>query len=220
MSHNQNSSDISPSLNQKNERGPLAIKIAAALERLSAVVTLLQAEAARRYGLSPLQARCLLLLAQLAPQEGTLTHLAHEFGLSKATLSESLKVLEKKQLISRRPMPNDRRCETLVLSSKGKALVLALQNRLDPLLEVLSKRPHKSSLVVWQELLHLIYTLHRVGIITVIRMCFSCMHYEAKSEGHFCRLMNKPLNAEELQLDCPEHQQIPLSSQNKDTPVS
>lgn len=210
MSHNQNSSHNSPSLSQKNEGGPLAIKIAAALERLSAVVTLLQAEAARRHGLSPLQARCLLLLAQLAPQKGTLSHLAREFGLSKATLSESLKVLEKKQLITRHPTPNDRRCETLVLTSKGKDLARALQNRLDPLLEVLSKRPQKSSLAFWQELLHLIYALHRAGIITVSRMCFSCIHHETRSTGHFCKLMKKPLKAENLRLDCPEHQPLPI----------
>lgn len=55
-------------------------------------------------------------------------------------------------------------------------------------------------------LLKLIYELNRAGVITVQRMCFTCANYHLENGQHYCRLLQTKLAANELRIDCPEHE--------------
>jgi hypothetical protein len=53
----------------------------------------------------------------------------------------------------------------------------------------------------------IMYRLTEAGVITIQRMCMTCVHYvkDEHGEQHFCKLLNKKLKNAELRIDCPEH---------------
>ena len=63
--------------------------------------------------------------------------------------------------------------------------------------------PKKS--LLYESLFTLIGTLHQQGLITVQRMCKTCIHYRYADQMHYCGLLRIPLEADLLRLDCPEH---------------
>ena len=63
----------------------------------------------------------------------------------------------------------------------------------------------KESLLL--SLLDIIRHLNQQGVITIQRMCFTCVHYQASANGnnHFCNLLNQKLASTDLRIDCPEY---------------
>ena len=62
-------------------------------------------------------------------------------------------------------------------------------------------------------LLRLIAELQAAGLITVARMCRSCVFFDPDVHDdpqapHHCRLLDQPLKLTELRVDCPDYQPI------------
>ena len=55
-------------------------------------------------------------------------------------------------------------------------------------------------------LLKLIYELNKAGIITIQRMCFTCLHYQNTNGQHHCKLLQSELATTDIRVDCPEHE--------------
>ena len=80
--------------NLNGQNSDLASKIVAGLERNSEAFRVLLWEHAKVVGLSPIQ---ILLFISFHPETlCNVSHVAHEFNLTKATISEAIKVLHKK----------------------------------------------------------------------------------------------------------------------------
>jgi hypothetical protein len=65
--------------------------------------------------------------------------------------------------------------------------------------------------VLLSSLLELIYKLNKSGVIGIQRMCATCRFYGKNQYGpgtHYCNLLNLPLNAADLRIDCPEHEAV------------
>lgn len=75
---------------------------------------------AQRYGLSEVRLQMLLLIRHDPNQELTLSHLARELDLSPRTVTSLVDLLERDQLVSRRPHPHDRRATLVRMTQAGR----------------------------------------------------------------------------------------------------
>jgi DNA-binding MarR family transcriptional regulator len=76
----------------------------------------------KRHDLSSVQVQILIYLLRPHPQLRSLTTIAHEFFISKASLSESIKGLMNKKLVTRLSLKSDKRVQYLNLTRSGKKL--------------------------------------------------------------------------------------------------
>ena len=181
-------------------------KIAAGIERLSTMFRAALWEEAKQYALSPLQAQILLFIASHAPAMNSVSHLAREFAVTKATVSDAVRVLiEKKMLI--RQAGDDRRAFSLLLTASGKTHAKKLSPHTEYFDGALTQASPEDTQKIWEGLLLLIEHLQKTKIIP-LRMCFSCQYFgrdHVAGAPHYCNLMQKPLTLSDIRLDCPEH---------------
>lgn len=181
-------------------------KITAGIERLSTVFRAALWEEAKHYNLSPLQVQILLFIAFHDAQQCSITFIAKEFAVTKATVSDAVRVLLEKELLKKRGA-EDARGFFLYLSTDGKKCVSKLSGLTDFFENSLNKVSEEDIGKIWEGMLLLIGNLQQTNIIPV-RMCFSCQHFgkdHPKGAPHYCNFMQKPLSTKDIRIDCPEY---------------
>jgi DNA-binding MarR family transcriptional regulator len=202
---------LGPVFDPASQHGDVDDKLVAALERLSQVFGVLLREAARRHGLSPIQARFLVYLLHHDVELRRVGGLAREFDLTPATVSDAVATLETKGLVDREPWPEDRRVVTLRLTPEGEELANELSAWADPVKEHLYRFAPEEREVMMRFLIDLVGSLQRAGVITVARMCVTCRFFRrdlhpTAARPHHCALLDVPLGVPDLRVDCPEHE--------------
>ncbi len=184
-------------------------RIIAALERISQAFRILSWHESKHNGLTPMQIQALIFLLFHKEEERTLSNMARELGVTKATLSEGITTLEQKGLVSRKVSSGDARRFILHLTSRGRSLATKTSLFSTTLREPVMKFTSAEKETMLNSLLEMIRYLNEKGIITRQRMCFSCRFFEwHRSGGAFCHLMQKPLKKTDLRLNCPEHEPL------------
>ena len=178
-------------------------KIAAGIERLSTVFRAALWEEAKQYGLSPLQAQILVFIASHASALSSVSHLAKEFAVTKATVSDAVRVLIEKKLLMKKSLA-DARAFSLALTASGKKYVQNASGLTAFFDKTLAEIPEKDTAKIWEGLLLLLGHLQKAGIIP-LRMCFSCEHYSNNKGVAHCQLLQQSLQLEDIRIDCPEH---------------
>lgn len=179
-------------------------KIVVALERISEVFRAMLWEHAKTIGLSPIQIQILIFVAYHQESLRNVSHLAKEFNVTKPTISDAVRVLEKKGLISKHPAAYDNRRYSIALTPKGEAMVKETENFAEPIKQQLQPFSNEQLSLFHTQLVDLITGLHRSGILSEQRTCHSCRFFEKDKGKAFCKLMKKPLLANDIRLDCPE----------------
>ncbi|MCS6916441.1 MAG: MarR family transcriptional regulator [Chitinophagales bacterium] len=181
-------------------------KLASALERMAQVFKVLLLEEGGKHQLSPLQVELLVFLLHHPKTLRTVTQLAREFNVSKATISIALRPLLAKKLIERSET-SDLRSFSINLTSRGKILASQLNRYAAPVEQVIEQLAEEDKSLLLQQLLTLLYQLQKAGIIHPMRMCFTCSNYSRLPDGSaYCQLLQKTLQHADLRIDCPEHQ--------------
>ena len=196
---------------QSSQHGNVDKKIVAALERLSQAFRMLLQEEAQRWGVSPIQARFLVHLLHHGDELGRVGHLAKEFGLSRATVSDAVSALETKGLVRREAWPRDGRVAILRLTPSGEEAAAGLSGWADIVEEQLGSFVPEEKEAVMLFLMRLISALQGAGVITVARMCVTCRFFRpnahlGSASPHHCALLDLPLSGADLRTDCPEHE--------------
>jgi DNA-binding MarR family transcriptional regulator len=182
-------------------------KIIAGLLKLSEVVRVLMWEQAKASNLSPIQIQLLLFVSTHKPALSTISALAAEFNLTKATVSDSVRVLESKGLVVKAAHPSDARSQTIKLTPTGKKLLAQVDGVFDPLAQALAGFSSDAKAEHWATVSGLIWKLIQSGIITPQRMCWGCKHYAQQEAMGYCQLLQVPLKPEQIRLDCVEFEQ-------------
>ncbi|HWK59593.1 MAG TPA: MarR family winged helix-turn-helix transcriptional regulator [Parapedobacter sp.] len=182
-------------------------KIVASLERIAQAFRVLLWNESKTNGLSPIQMQVLIFLLHHGEEMRKVSYLASEFNMTKATISDTVKALEQKGLISKEYDQYDTRSYCIHLSAAGKAIAgrtALFTKELKAPIELLDADDKENLLL---SLIGIIRHLNKTGIITIQRMCFTCSHYRPGpgGNGHFCQLINQSLAPTELRVDCPEH---------------
>lgn len=182
----------------------LSSKVVAGLERISEAFKVLLWDKAKALGLSPIQIQILIFVAYHKSSLCTVSHLAKEFNITKATVSDAVRVLLQKDLIAKDFSPTDNRSFLIVLSKTGKTMVAETEHFAQPIQAQVSTLESAQLSQLFETVSTLIYQLNRAGILTVQRTCFGCKFYEKRSAGHYCNLLDKGLVSDELRIDCVE----------------
>lgn len=183
-------------------------RIVAALERISEAFRVLLWNESKEYSLSPIQIQMLIFLLTHSEEQRKVSYLAQEFNMTKATISDALRVLEEKSLIKKTSDPNDSRSVVLNLTQRGKVVADKTSFFTNELLTPVHKLRTEDKENLLLSLMTIIHHLNKAGVITIQRMCLTCIHYETDSKNkHFCKLLNRKLETADLRIDCPEHAQ-------------
>ncbi len=183
-------------------------KIVVALERISEAFKVLLWQKGKENQLTPIQLQILLFVNFHLPEKCKVNYLAKEFNVTKATISESIRLLLKKELILKETDPSDTRSFFIYLTEKGKAMVLRTSSFAQAIEKPIHSFSEEQKKILFQSLLQLIEKLNKADVINVQRMCTSCRFYESGSENDYCRLLEKKLHQADLRIDCPEHQTV------------
>lgn len=192
----------------EHQNSSIESKIVASLERVSQAFRVLLWNESKEFSLSPIQVQVLIFLLHHSNEKRKVSYLADEFNMTKATISDTIKTLEQKQLIKKEYEQHDTRSYIIHLTKKGKdtaeqtsLFAKQIQVPIDKL-----HTTDKENLLL--SLLDIIHHLNKSGIITIQRMCFSCSYYHKNENIHVCKLLNQQLQSSEIRIDCPEHQPV------------
>ncbi len=188
----------------------LESKILNGLERLSEVLKSLLWEKAKKHGISPIQIQIILFVSNHHLDICNVSSLAKEFNVTKATISDAVRVLLKKQFLEKDFSPSDNRRYNLLITEGGRKIVYDLSEYSLPLTNSLANFNNQDLVSLYEAISKLIFQLNHIGIIQVQRTCFNCQHYQGdKKSQHFCSLLNEKLKSRDIRLDCKEFEKKP-----------
>lgn len=181
-------------------------KILAALERIQTAAQFLLQQQSHSHGLSPLQVRILALVLQ--DEAKTVSAIAKNLLVSKATVSEAVRTLESKNLIRKIASAADSRSYSVELTPRGSELAHITAAYDTPLQKTLLSLKAEQKDSLWESLLHLIGFMEKQDLIPYNRMCLTCTHCgrDVNDSKYYCNLMKTPLSVSSLRINCPEHQ--------------
>lgn len=194
------------SFNLSDQNKKVESRIVVALERISEAFRVLLWNESKENALSPIQIQVLIFLHFHSLEKCKIGYLADEFNMSKATISDSVKVLLVKNLVTKEPDPIDTRSHSLILTDEGKQIAKKASCFASSLEKPIEDLTEEQKAIMLNGLLKLIYDLNKSGIITIQRMCFTCTNYQQKKSVHYCTLLKSQLAETELRIDCPEHE--------------
>ena len=158
-------------------------KIVAALERIAQAFRVLLWQESKTFSLSPIQVQVLIFLLYHSEEKRKVSYLAGEFNMTKATISDTIKTLEQKNLIAKKYEPLDTRSYVINLTGKGKEIAgktAFFSEEIRAPIEELQQDDKENLLL---SLFSIIRRLNETGIITIQRMCTTCIHYQPPENG-------------------------------------
>ena len=153
----------------------------------------------------PVQLEALRFLTQCNRYSDTPQAVAEFLGLTKGTVSQTLKVLEKKGLLRKQSDTRDKRLVHLKPTARGRRLVEraipaeALTLGIDNLSS--SERQ-----VTVDSLRTLLRSVQQANDLKTFAPCNTCRFNQKHERGYFCELTQEPLEAQDIVLLCREHQ--------------
>jgi len=169
------------------------------LERLSNLLREDLREVATAHGLKLVQLSALQYLAVANRFSDTLTDLVAYLGATKGTVSQTLKTLERKGLLTRRRDPDDGRVAHLVLTDEGRAIAEA--GLPAPVLSDLSADDDAADAIEG-----LLRRMLAARGAVAFGVCRTCRYHEHREGGRWCGLLQTGLDEADASRWCREHE--------------
>ncbi len=178
-------------------------RLYALIERISNLVAASERKAAGEFGLLGLHLRVLLYLSRSNRYSDTTVAVTDYLGATKGTVSQTLRLLEGKDLIRRQADEVDRRKQHYSLTSKGQRILRACL----PPAPFRDLQPHASWSGLGPMLESFLRSLQRNQGSRTFGTCSTCFHFQRlKGEGEFrCGLTLEALSPEDSSKICREH---------------
>ncbi|MBK9490310.1 MAG: winged helix-turn-helix transcriptional regulator [Haliscomenobacter sp.] len=161
--------------------------------------------------LSPIQGQILIFCLNQPPQRCRIGYLAKEFSLTKPTISDAVKTLERKQLLRKKNDPDDQRSFDLILTEKGVETAQKVLGFANPLHDLVMQLPegkkNQLNLILSQLTIH----LKETGILSSQRSCVSCQHHRKKNSQkiYYCKFHEMKMAATEIRMNCADYLALP-----------
>lgn len=191
--------------------GTIETRIGHALARLALAGRHLLGRTAGRAALSPIQA---LILEELSHQgPAAMSALAHRLGVTAPTVSDSVGALERRGLVVRRAVPEDARRVAVHLTARGSRVARRQSAWRARLADLVASLSDEDKATFFDVLLRILAALVLRGIVREARMCPTCVHFRPHAHPdaarpHHCALVDLPLSAAHLRVECPDHAQV------------
>ncbi|GAA3916822.1 MarR family transcriptional regulator [Litoribacillus peritrichatus] len=179
------------------------------VERLSELLRVDSRQAGAEFGLQPVQLEVLHYLSICNRYSDTPMAVTEYLGLTKGTVSQTLKVLEKKELLVKQLDENDKRIQHLRLSADGTKLL----NETIPtamFVNVCKVLPESKQSEITSALKYLLTTLLETNGLKTFGICSSCRYnIQTEDSQYYCGLVEQPLSVDDTKLICREHESKP-----------
>ena len=176
------------------------------LERLAGLLRTETRHLLFEHGLQPVQFEALQYLLICNRYSDTLMAVTEYLGQTKGSVSQTLKVLEKKGLIEKHLDHTDKRVAHMSVTADGHALIKAITP--SPMLKLTAKYLDENEAVTVESSLHcLLKIIQRANSFNTFGQCVSCCHNIRYSENEFmCGLTKEALTSKDVKLICREHE--------------
>jgi DNA-binding MarR family transcriptional regulator len=175
------------------------------IERLGNLVRADARAVCNDYDMRPVQLEALEFLTQCNRYSDTPQAVAEFLGLTKGTVSQTLKVLERKGLLRKRCDARDKRLVHLTPTAKGLKLVKRAVPA-ESLTLGFESLPGPDSQITVESLRALLRSLQKANKLKTFAACHTCRFNEKREGGYFCGLTQEPLTEHDVALLCREHQ--------------
>ncbi|MFK8330568.1 MarR family winged helix-turn-helix transcriptional regulator [Pseudomonas sp. BJa5] len=179
------------------------------LERLSSLTRVWFRQHPLLADLQPIQLSALLYLSRCNRYSNTPLAVTEYLGLTKGTVSQSLKALETKGLIVKTQDQADKRSVHLSLTAPARALLDAVMP--PAFLASASTRMGERAGDLEALLSELLRTIQQHEDVPGFGLCKTCRFHRKTTTGGFCELTQEPLAPAERELICREHQLAELT---------
>ncbi len=189
---------------------PLESKIIFIFDRITQLFKNILWEISYETNLSPLQLQILFYLNDRKEELRKISSIADEFGLTKATVSDAVRVLLEKEFVRKVPMKSDKRVKIIHLTEKGLKLVEWGMSKRDKLaLLGLTGLKGEDKEQLFLSLMKIVSSYQEAGILKGMRMCPSCKNFvfnafPGTEKPHLCKLTGKRFRNLEIQVNCDE----------------
>ncbi len=170
-------------------------------ERLSSLFRADLRQVASEHGLKLVQLEALVFLSTANRYSDSPAALTEYFGLTKGTVSQTLKVLERDGLIEKKADVHDGRVQHCRVTKRGQRI--AAQAFPAPLFSDVPQRQDAAATKALEQLLQRLQ--HDNGLRT-FGMCHSCRMFEPRGAGGVCGLTHESLTKLDTQKICREHE--------------
>lgn len=175
------------------------------IERLGNLVRADVRAACHAQGVRPVQLEALSYLSQCNRYSDMPQAIAEYLGLTKGTVSQTLKVLEDKGLLCKRDDKHDKRVVHLKPTARGRRLV-AQAIPSESVASGIGSLPASEQREMAEVLQRLLRTLQQANGLKTFAPCHTCRFNQQHEDGYFCELTQEPLADDDVSLLCREHQ--------------
>lgn len=188
----------------KKTRYRSEVTIERAHELLERLANLLRAEeraVGQELGLQPVHLQALAYLARANRYSDSPIAVADWLGLTKGTVSQTLKVLQERGFVQASNDATDARRVRLRPTAKGRRAL----GRLPPAVLQEALGDEDAGDIV-ASLEHLLVAIQRSRGGRAFGVCHTCRHFRSDDDGFRCGLTGEPLPAEQTERLCREHE--------------
>ncbi|HXF84123.1 MAG TPA: MarR family winged helix-turn-helix transcriptional regulator [Anaerolineales bacterium] len=188
----------------------LPAQVAAALHRIGQAMNHMLRLRGEAAGLSPAQIQSLLFLKYARSGVRTIGGLAQRLATSYATASVVADALERKQLLRRKPLPEDKRTVTLALTPKGARDAASLEDVFGEVEAAIASLPEAEQQALLRAAQAIVRRLQEAGHVRVYEMCWGCRFFRRAAHPddprgpHHCAFVDAPLPEAETYFECPD----------------
>ncbi|QPJ62956.1 MAG: MarR family transcriptional regulator [Candidatus Nitronauta litoralis] len=160
------------------------------------------------YDLHPIQLNALFYLHRCNRYSDTHQGVSDYFGLTKGTVSQTLKSLESKGLIQKKKDMADGRVFHLKVTSEGiKVIEKFLPTQTGE--KALKKLPERTQKQLLENLRLLLQAMQKSNAMRPFGICRNCRFNQKKGAGrYFCGLTEEALSRTDIELLCREYENV------------
>lgn len=181
--------------------------IVSVLEKLNQVQRALMWDVGKKEKLSPVQIQFLQYINRHPEYLCTVSRIARDFDLTKATVSDAVGTLESKNMVTKRVGEKDKRSYTIILTEEGKKTTKRISKWSDALQKQIERFSKDDKENVLMFLMELVKSLFDAGVINVPRLCILCGNFQRDADPdsekpHYCSFTKKHVSESELKVGC------------------
>lgn len=184
----------------------LPARIATGLHKIGLAMKQQTWQQANEEGLSATQGQ---ILAALLTTPLTGSELSERIGVTLPTISDSVRVLVEKKLVTKGPDPRHPRASLLTPTKRGATIGARARSWPELFASAVADLSPVEQRGFYAGIVKIIRSLQEQALIPVGGMCVTCTHFQpnvrAGDSPHHCAYVDAPLAAENLRIDCNEH---------------
>lgn len=187
---------------------PLVARITMGLHKLGLAMKQQGFQQANEEGLSATQGQILAALVSHGALSGT--ELSERLGVTLPTISESVRVLVDKGLVTKQPDPRHPRASLITPTRRGTAAGARARAWPEFMAAAVSVLSPDEQRAFFTGIVKMISTLQEQGLVPLDGMCITCTQFRPNvrtgDTPHHCALIDAPLAGDQLRIDCPDHE--------------